>query len=92
MLQRNRLSDEGDLVRLARVPRLRELNLSFNYLHRIPKECVADRGCVARAAARACFRRSMSHHCPLARLVAAAQLLRVSGVAEPREQLLLVGE
>jgi hypothetical protein len=34
----------------------------------------------------------MSHHCPLARLVAAAQLLRVSGVAEPREQLLLVGE
>lgn len=44
VLQRNRLSEEGDLVRLSRVPRLRELNLAFNYLHRIPKECVADRG------------------------------------------------
>jgi hypothetical protein len=44
VLQRNRLSEPDDLVHLSHAPRLKELNLGFNYFHRIPKDAVASKG------------------------------------------------
>lgn len=44
ILERNRLEGDADLTSLSKAPRLRELNLSFNYFKRIPEAAAMGTG------------------------------------------------